>query len=291
MDISSSPGVGAILKTTSEHLDWHVNVDEYRRAKASLIGRQGPDDTVVFNADSEGSTEIARTSPGRRLGYSLVARPDPGLFLDDSGFVVLGAGTEERLPIDIRRVRLPGRFNLENVAASLLAAHAAGAGWEPICKAAEEFTGLPHRFELVAEGGGIRFVNDSYATRPEATVAALTAAGDEPLALILGGSEKHADFQELVRGLRAHPRLAYVALIGTTAERLARAIAESGSASFGFEIHDGLEPAFRSASQSLTRGGVVLLSPACASFGLFANYKARGEMFRALVRDYVQGLS
>jgi UDP-N-acetylmuramoylalanine--D-glutamate ligase len=288
LDISRSPGVGVILKTTSEHLDWHVDAAEYRRAKANLVSRQGPADAVVFNADSAGSVEIAGASSGRHLGYSLTARPDPGLFLDDRGFVALDAGAEHRLPIDIRQVRLPGRFNLENVAAALLAARSAGADWEPICNAAEEFAGLPHRFELVAESGGIRFVNDSYATRPEATLAALTAVADEPLALILGGSEKHARFDDLVHGLSEHPRLGYVALIGATAERLERAIAALGAVAFRFEIHDGLEPAFRAAVQSLTQGGVVLLSPACASFGLFPNYKVRGETFRALSSEYVK---
>jgi UDP-N-acetylmuramoylalanine--D-glutamate ligase len=287
MDISTPPKVGVILKTTSEHLDWHVDVTEYRRAKANLIAGQGESDTVVLNADSPGSVEIASASAAEPLAYSLEGPVDSGLFLVDGDLVLRRHGRESRLPIDIRNVRLPGRFNLENVAAALLAAIAVGADIDPICRAAEGFAGLPHRLELVTARDGVRFINDSYATRPEATLAALSAVEREPLALILGGSEKHADFAELVARLLEHRSLVYVGLIGATAERLAHAIAGAGSPSFAFAVHDGLEPAFESAVSALGNTGTVLLSPACASFGLFPNYKVRGERFRVLARGRV----
>ncbi|MBW2277402.1 MAG: UDP-N-acetylmuramoyl-L-alanine--D-glutamate ligase, partial [Deltaproteobacteria bacterium] len=192
MDISTPPDVGVILKTTSEHLDWHSDVGEYRRAKANLVARQSADDVVVLNADSEGSVEIASASEGRRLAYSLEDPVEQGLFLGEDGFVLRLDDRESRLPIDIRSVCLPGRFNLQNVAAALLASMSVGAAIDPICAAAQSFTSLPHRLELVANHGGVRYVDDSYATRPEAALAALSAMDDAPLALILGGSEKHA---------------------------------------------------------------------------------------------------
>jgi UDP-N-acetylmuramoylalanine--D-glutamate ligase len=287
MDISTPPHVGVILKTTSEHLDWHRDVSEYRRAKANLVAGQRSDHVVVFNADSEGSIEIAGISEASRLAYSLSGPVDQGLFLRGDDFILRRGGRESRLPLDIRSVRLPGRFNLENVAAAMLAAIAVGVELDPACRAAESFTALPHRLELVAEHGGVRFVNDSYATRPEAALAALSAMDDAPLALILGGSEKHADFGELIAALAEKPNLVYVGLIGATAERIADEIGSARSVGYGYRVHDGLESAFEAAVRALPQQGVVLMSPACASFGLFKNYKVRGELFRALVADLI----
>jgi UDP-N-acetylmuramoylalanine--D-glutamate ligase len=186
------------------------------------------------------------------------------------------------LPIDIRKVRLPGRFNLENVAAAVAAAVALGADPERFARTAEEFEGLPHRLEHIVEVGGLTFVNDSYATRPEATLAALSAFDEPRLAVILGGSEKHADFGPLVQALAEHPTLCCAALIGETGPRLARAIERAEGVRFPAVVHDGLGAAVAAAVSAVASGGVVLLSPACASFGLFANYKARGERFREL---------
>jgi UDP-N-acetylmuramoylalanine--D-glutamate ligase len=284
MDISCSPPIAVILKTTSEHLDWHRDVDEYRGSKAMLVSRQRAGDRVVVNADSPGALEIAQHSPAARLAFSLEGEVEHGLELDDDGFLLRLEGGEQRLPLDIRRVRLPGRFNLENVAASLLAAVVAGAAPEAICNAAERFAGLPHRLELIAEAGGLRFVNDSYATRPEATIAAITAFGDEQLALILGGSEKHADFGPLADRLASNTRIAHIGLIGETALRLGRIIEErrtTGPAAVSFA---DLERAVAASAAALPAGGVVLLSPACASFGMFSNYKVRGERFRAIAK-------
>ena len=287
MDISTPPHVGVILKTTSEHLDWHRDVGEYRRAKANLVAGQSADQVVVFNADAPGSVEIAEASKATRLSYSLNDQVEQGLFLRGDDLILRRESRESRLPLDIHSVRLPGRFNLENVAAALLAAIAVGADLEPACDAAMSFSALPHRLELVAEHGGVRFINDSYATRPEAALAALSAMGDAPLALILGGSEKHADFGQLINTLARTDSLVYVGLIGATAERLEREIAAAGEVSFDLRVQDGLESAFDLAVRAVPQGGVVLMSPACASSGLFANYKARGELFRKLVADVI----
>jgi UDP-N-acetylmuramoylalanine--D-glutamate ligase len=284
MDLTISPAVGVILKTTSEHLDWHRDTEEYRRAKAQLLAHQRPSDTVIFHADSAGAREIGAVSAGRRLACSLAGEVERGLFLADDELWLRLDDEEQRLPLDISRVRLPGRFNLENIAAALLAAIVVGVDRERGCAAAERFDGLPHRIEHVAEAGGIAFYNDSYATRPDATIAALSAF-EGPLALILGGSEKHADFAPLIAALRAHPGLRHVSLIGATADRLAQALDDCGELGFSVSRQPDLEPAVDAAVAALESTGVVLLSPACASFGLFPNYKVRGERFREKVRQ------
>lgn len=280
MDLNVSPHVGVVLKTTSEHLDWHADVREYRAAKSRLFDRQTPNDTLIFNMDSEGAEQVARAGRGRRLAFSLRAPVENGIFLDGDRMVRCEEGRRAPLDIDLRKIRLPGRFNLENIAAAVTAAVEAGASLSRICPSVEIFEGLPHRLQYVTQSDRIRFFNDSYATRPEAALGAISAFEDTPLAVILGGSEKFADFSELARAMRRHPTIKYAALIGLTAPRLSDALQKDGPCPFSIEIHDGLEPAVEAAAKAVSvQGGVVLMSPACASFGLFANYKARGECF------------
>ena len=188
------------------------------------------------------------------------------------------------------QVRLPGVFNRENIAAALLAAWAVGVPEEVACSAAERFEGLPHRLQFVTARDGIRFYNDSYATRPDATLGALDTFKDAPLALILGGSEKHADFNELAEALAAHPSLRHIALIGATAQRLAAVISQKAP-SLHLSRHDEFYEAIVTATRSLSKKGVVLLSPACASFGLFPNYKIRGERFIEIAKNIAATVS
>lgn len=292
MDFTTSPAIGVVLKTTSEHLDWHRDLDEYLEAKANMVCRQRPGDIVIYNADSRGALRVASHSPGRHIGFSLNKEVECGIFLKENKQLVLRLDTGERiLPFDPSRARLPGRFNLENIAAALLATHFTGGDLERASVAAEQFVGLPHRIEFVVESRGLRFFNDSYATRPEAAIAALTCFTTEPLAAILGGSEKFSDFSELAKKLHDQENLVQVCLIGKTADRLKQAIAEVGHHRFQVVEYDNLEPAMDGAVRALGTSGVVLLTPACASFGLFANYKVRGERFRAKALDLARELS
>ena len=171
---------------------------------------------------------------------------------------------------------LPGRHNRENAAAATAAARAAGIPDEAIAEALQTFPGVPHRLELVAEIGGVRFVNDSKATNTTAARRAL-AAYDVPLHVILGGSRKGESFDELAREL--HGR-AY--LIGETAEELAEALDRAG---VPYVRCGDLESAVSAAAATGRPGEVVLLSPACASYDQFRDFEQRGEEFRRLVQN------
>ncbi len=289
-DLTLSPRVGVALRTTSEHLDWHRSEAEYRAAKANLFAHQGPSDVLVYNADCPGAAQISARSRARKLPISTQRVLGEGLFVEGDRLRLRFDKRDEQLAFDASHMALRGRFNLENVAAALAAAWSLGAKLEPSCVAGEEFENLPHRLERVISAGGVDFVNDSYATRPEATMGAVSGFADTPLALVLGGSEKHADFGPLVEALRSHPTLVFVGLIGATAPRLLRALEEIETHSCETKVFEGLEPAMTAAAQSVSSGGTVLLSPACASFGLFPNYKVRGERFRAHARLLAQSL-
>jgi UDP-N-acetylmuramoylalanine--D-glutamate ligase len=165
----------------------------------------------------------------------------------------------------------------------LLAVKALGADVATALQSLKSYEALQFRMEFKGEKRGIEFYNDSYATRPDATMAAVKSM-KRPFALILGGSEKNADFTELSNLLATLPNLKKISLIGATAERMLDSLKLAG-VSVPKQIFPGLDEAFADAC-SLGEGSAVLLSPACASFGLFKNYKVRGQCFDALVEKF-----
>lgn len=283
MDVSSSPAFAGILKTTTEHLDWHKDTAEYRWAKAQLLRHQRPTDTLVYNGDSSGAEEIAQTSNAKLFCFSLDTPQQNGVFLQGDQVILATGGQKMVLPLNVQNVKLAGRFNLENIMSAVLISHLAGGDTVSICNAAENFVGLSNRLELAAQSNTIRFFNDSYATRPDAAAAAI-GAFDEPLALIMGGSEKNADFGELVTLLHRRSNIVSISLIGATAQRMFTEIKKAHSPAFLLDVQETLEDAMNQAAAQLPNGGVVLMAPACASFGMFKNYKDRGEQFVALAK-------
>jgi UDP-N-acetylmuramoylalanine--D-glutamate ligase len=250
MTLGFSPHIGVVLKTTSEHLDWHASVEQYRDAKANLVRWQKRNDFCIYNAASEGAMQIAAHSGGIKKPYD----------------------------VDVRALRATPQQ--ENIAAATLALECIGIDALAAANALKTYKGLPMRLQNIGtktvKGKTLTFYNDSYATRPEATMAA-AAAMDKPFTLILGGSEKNADFTEMSQALAQNNLLKGIALIGATAERLKKSLKNEN-----MQLLPNLPEAFNWCIENTPDGGAVLLSPACASFGLFANYKERGEKFNNL---------
>lgn len=348
-----SPRVAVVLRTTTEHLDWHPTREEYWLHKGNIAAHQGADDLLVHCADAPGSAWIAARSAARKIAFGAAfagnragtadaaeeaSRPGGTATLGRPGghSLEFGGGPREAGPgghrhaetaaPDILLTReslswvtrgftlaladtpLKGAFNLENLAAAAAVALELGASPEAVRIAASKFGGLEHRLEFVREWRGLAFYNDSYATRPEAAMGAVEALRDAPLGLILGGSEKHADFGELAAAVAAAGHVKAVALIGQTAERLraelekagagggtdpdcAADLPRAGSEGPAIRILPTLEEALQFLIEQLGPGvegdaarGAVALSPACASFGMFGNYKERGKAFKRLVQ-------
>ena len=274
MTLPMSPHVGVVLRVSTEHLDWHKSVEEYRDAKANLVRWQKRSDYCVYIQDAAPSAAIARESGAQKLSY--------GSQNADAIF------TSESLSIDgytlkLSDCKIRGAYQLENMAAALLAVKALGADVATALQSLKSYEALQFRMEFKGEKRGIEFYNDSYATRPDATMAAVKSM-KRPFALILGGSEKNADFTELSNLLATLPNLKKISLIGATAERMLDSLKLAG-VSVPKQIFLGLDEAFADAC-SLGEGSAVLLSPACASFGLFKNYKVRGQCFDALVEKF-----
>lgn len=239
------PRIAVLLNLEPDHLDRHGSFEAYRDAKLRIFENQTEADTAVVP---------------RELDYTLAARR-------------IEFAADDLLPAE---PSLRGAHNRENGAAATAAARAAGAGEEQIARGLREFRGVPHRLELVAELGGVRYVNDSKATNVAAALRALSAYEDEPVRLILGGSRKGEDLEPLAAALG--PNVGAVYVIGETADELARAIPDT--------IRAGdLRTAVERAAAAAQPGEVVLLSPACASYDQFRDFEERGEEFKRLVAN------
>ena len=242
------PHIAVLLNLAPDHLDRHKTFENYRAAKLRIFENQTADDVAVV---PRGFGPI----PGeaRRIEFSL----------------------EDELPAE---PAIPGEHNRENAAAATVAARAAGIPDDAIAAGLSSFAGVPHRLELVREVGGVRFVNDSKATNPEAAERALSAY-PPGIRLILGGSRKGIPFERLAKRAAASG-VAQAYLIGDSADEIAEALAAEGVRfTYSRDLPTAVQDAFRDADP----GEVVLLSPACASYDQFRDFEERGERFRELV--------
>jgi UDP-N-acetylmuramoylalanine--D-glutamate ligase len=281
-----SPHVAVVLRTTVEHLDWHATRDEYWDHKANLARFQKPGDHLIYFGGAEGSAWIGGLGAGHRVCVVDATHPAVGPGVEPEDVVTLTPNGLEwpshHLTLALADSNMTGAFNLENIAAAAAGALALGAPLKAVHEGARAFAPLEHRIEYVKTHEGVRYFNDSYATRPEAALAAVRAF-DEPLGLVLGGSEKNVDFTDFAIALKDEPHLRAIALIGHTAARLETALGAAGALEGRAYTHcDTLSDAL-DYLRGEVKNGVILLSPACASFGLFANYKERGKAFKKLV--------
>jgi UDP-N-acetylmuramoylalanine--D-glutamate ligase len=269
--ISRGADVAVYTNISSDHLDRHGSVEAYRAVKARLAELSAGRGTVVLNADDPGCIDLGRALPGAKRWYGFEDRYLQATVED--GRIYLG--TMELMPVV--DMPLPGRHMLSNAMAAALGASLAGAPADAIAKGIRGFRGVPHRLELLGEHGGVTFVNDSQATIPAATLAALEAYGGRGVVLIAGGRGKGLEYGELAEAMVAGCRAAV--LIGETAETLEELLAGRIGVQRAADMADAVSQAARLAE----RGDVVILSPAAASFDMFTDYAARGDAFRAAV--------
>ncbi len=273
--------VAVLTNVTPDHLDRYASFSDYAEAKARLFSRQTAADFAVLNADDAFSRELA--TPARRILFSRRGRPACGPLEEavwlEAGALVSDVGGTRHEVLSADRLALPGAHNLENALAAVAAAEALGTPAAAILDALTRFSGLPHRTELVAEAGGIRWIDDSKGTNVDATAKSLEGFADGSVILILGGRDKHGDFAALAPLVAQRARA--VLTIGEAAETIETALRAAGAP---IERCGAMPAAVERAATLARPGDTVLLSPACASFDQYRNFEERGRHFAGLAR-------
>jgi UDP-N-acetylmuramoylalanine--D-glutamate ligase len=291
--MTASPQVAAVLNITPNHLDRHGTMDAYIAAKTRILQFQSAEDTAVLGWQSPATKGLLPAVRGRWLGFS--SQPADfaeGIFCQDGWlFLRIGNITERLIPQEL--IQLPGEHNLRNVAAASAICAAAGLSAPALSHALQQvlpnFHGVAHRLELVQILQGVRFVNDSIATAPERTLAALPCF-DQPLVLMLGGRDKKLPWFALAQALQQradHGKLRAIVLFGEAADLIANAFSQAGLHTPCQVVKD-FAPAVQHAAQLAQSGDVVLLSPGCTSYDQFADFEARGVAFRQWVQALAQ---
>ena len=273
---SLKPRAAAVLNVSPDHLDRHGSLAEYAALKSKLLRAA---DTAVFNWDDPLVQEMGREHP-QAIPFSLRENPDNGYgVMEHLGERWLAGQRKPLLPVAAMRLR--GAHNEANALAALALSSTLGRDLAPQLEILEQFAGLPHRCQWVGEKDGVTFINDSKGTNVAASVAALEGLKG-PFVLIAGGQSKGADFSTLAASARG--RLIGAVLIGESAEKLEAAL----SSSCPTRVTKDLAAAVDLAWAFATKGTTILLSPACASLDMFADYSARGEAYIAAVEELLR---
>lgn len=272
------PKVSAILNITPDHLDRHYTMDNYAYTKEKIAMNQTKEDVCVLNYDDEMLREYAKVCPATVVFFSRLADLDDGVCMEGDN-IVYKTGGRAQLVCNVKEMHLIGAHNYENVMAAVGICVAMGIEMNVISSVVKDFKAVEHRIEYVAEKDGVVYYNDSKGTNPEAAVKAIEAM-TRPTILIGGGYDKKSDFDVYVNAFEGRVKL--LVLMGQTSEKIAAAARKAGFDNI--IMADSLEEVVNICAQEAEPGDAVLLSPACASWGMFKNYEQRGDMFKEYVK-------
>ena len=271
------PHVSCILNITPDHLDRHRTFENYAKAKFDIVKNQTEDDFCILNYDDELLRDFAGKIKPKVMFFSSSVKLDKGIYLDGKD-IYLNEGDGPRLICRTDEVKLLGRHNYENIMAAFAIAYKAGIPEDIIIKTIKEFTAVEHRIEFVIEKNGVRYYNDSKGTNPDAAIKAVEAM-EWPTILIGGGYDKHSDYTDWIKSFGDKVKL--LVLVGQTKHDIEKCAHENG---FTNTVLCGtFEEAVKVCMEKAESGDAVLLSPACASWGMFKNYEERGRLFKELV--------
>nr|MCR5609561.1 UDP-N-acetylmuramoyl-L-alanine--D-glutamate ligase [Lachnospiraceae bacterium] len=271
------PDVSAILNITPDHLNRHHTMENYIEAKENITMNQGKDDTCILNYEDEVLREFGKTLECKVAFFSSARKLENGIYLEGDNIIYNNNG-EDTIVCNIHDLKLLGVHNYENVMAGILAGIALNVPMDVIRKAICEFTSVEHRIEYVATKNGVKYYNDSKGTNPDAAIKGIQAMVTKTL-LIGGGYDKNSEYDEWINAFDG--KVKKLILIGQTREKIADTCEKCGFKDYVFA--DSLEEAVNICKENACEGDAVLLSPACASWGMFKNYEERGRIFKELV--------
>lgn len=270
------PCVSAILNITPDHLNRHHTMEAYIEAKEDVAKNQTKDDTCVLNYEDEVLRKFGENVNAEVLYFSSQRKLDKGIYLENGNIVY--KDNEETVVCHVEELQLLGTHNYENVMAASAMAIAYGVPMGVIQKTIKAFAGVAHRIEFVCEKHGVTYYNDSKGTNPDAAIKAVEAMNRKTL-LIGGGYDKDSEYEEWIQSFDG--KVKHLVLLGQTREKIA-----ATARRLGFEniiMVDSLEEAVATCAKLAEPGEAVLLSPACASWGMFKNYEERGDKFKEFV--------
>lgn len=275
------PHVSAVLNVTPDHLNRHYTMENYASVKLDVCKNQKEEDYLILNYDDELTRAMAEDKrvKARVVFFSRLHNLEEGICLQDDAIVIRENGTETRI-IDTKDLILLGGHNLENYMAGIGVAHYMGIPMEIIVSALKTFKGVAHRIEFVKEVNGVAYYNDSKGTNPDAAIKGIQAMNRKTV-LIGGGYDKGVAFDDWIKAFDG--KVKKLVLLGQTAHMIADTAAKYGFTEVAFA--DDLKQAVKLCFETAEPGDAVLLSPACASWGMFDNYEQRGDMFKEFVNE------
>ncbi len=275
---SFRPAVSAILNITPDHLNRHHTMEAYIAAKERIAENQTPGDYCVLNYEDDVLRGFGEKVNAKVLYFSSRRKLNRGVYLD--GKTIVCRIDEPVSVCDTDELQILGMHNYENAMAAVAMAYAYGAPVDVIRKTLKEFPGVEHRIEFVAEKNGVAYYNDSKGTNPDAAIRGIRAM-DRPTVLLAGGYDKESVYDEWIRAFDG--KVKKLVLIGATREKIAQTARGLGFTDI--VMADSFEEAFEKCAEYARPGDAVLLSPACASWGMFKNYEERGDKFKELVEQ------
>ena len=271
------PAVSAILNITPDHLNRHHTMECYVETKEAIAGNQTKEDTCVLNYEDAYTRDFGSRCPAKAVFFSSKRKLENGIYLDGEEIILSENGKEQHL-MNIHEMNLVGMCNVENVMAAIAISRAMEVPIDIILNTVREFKAVEHRIEFVATKNGVDYYNDSKGTNPDAAIQGIRAMS-KPTILIGGGYDKQSEYDEWIEAFDGKVK-AFV-LIGQTREKIAECARKHGVPNI--ILADTFEEAFDICVKQANPGDAVLLSPACASWGMFPNYEVRGKMFKEFV--------
>ena len=270
------PKVSAILNITPDHLNRHHTMEAYIKAKEDIAKNQTLEETCVLNYEDEVTRRFGEKVGANVLYFSSQHSLEKGIYLENGNMIYKGA--EEIVVCHVSELQLLGTHNYENVMAAVAMAVAYGVPMDIIRQVIKAFKGVAHRIEFVAEKKGVFYYNDSKGTNPDAAIKGIQAM-NRPTILIGGGYDKDSEYDEWIESFDGKVKL--FVLLGATREKIAAAARAHGFDKIA--MADTFEEAVQICVDAAVEGDAVLLSPACASWGMFKNFEERGDKFKELV--------
>lgn len=273
------PHVSAILNITPDHLNRHYTFDNYAQCKLDVAKNQDEKDFCILNYDDPETRSRADKINTGHVFFSRLEELNEGVYVEDGDIVIKEKGEKKRV-LSLKDIKLLGTHNTENVLAAVAVSYYMGVPVETIERVCTAFKGVEHRIEYVKTVKGVSYYNDSKGTNPDAAIKGIQAMTTTTF-LIGGGYDKHSEYDEWIDCFDA--KVKYLVLIGQTAEKIALCAKKHGFNSI--VIMESLQEAVEFCYNNAKPGDAVLLSPACASWGMFDNYEQRGNLFKEYVRN------